>query len=314
MAQLIIDTANLDEIIAARQTGQLVGVTTNPSLVAKQMRSSPGKSLKDLYAAIIDAAGANALISFEVIATDYEGMVAEGRKIHRSYPNAWVKIPVCTSTDDPGTDPHASDGLRAIRALSSEGIQINCTLINRADQGVLAAIAGAYVLSPFTGRVNDLLRENRQLTFAKDEYYPAEGVFVDDEVVQDMHGGAVSGVDMARDLVARIRNCGLSSKVLAASIRNPREAYECARLAGVDYITAPAKVFMECASHPELLVSRPAGSNDLMDCPPTWEEMLAANNDKLVRGWLYHPKTVAGMQGFLADAKTCETEYRELFK
>ncbi|MBI4016930.1 MAG: hypothetical protein HY363_04525 [Candidatus Aenigmarchaeota archaeon] len=315
MPQLIIDTANLEEIIAARQTGLLAGVTTNPTLVARQVKllKAQGQqiSLAALYDKIIESAGKQACTSFEVIATDYTGMILEGRKIHKKFPNAWVKVPVCTSVDNQN---ELFEGLQAIHDLSNEGIKINCTLINMASQGVLAAIAGAYVLSPFTGRVNDLLRETLQQKFMKEDYYPATGQIINGEEVIDKYGCAVSGVDMARQLVQLLRNINSSAKVLAASVRNKHEAHECASIAGVDYITMPAKVFMSAA--PDMPQSRlVAKAGGKYHYPMNWEELcsLREKNEILISDWIYHPKTVEGMKGFLNDAKCIEKEYRELF-
>ena len=314
--KLIIDTANLVEIIAARQTGVLAGVTTNPSLVANQVRILKEQglqvSLASLYDRIIDSAGENACISFEVIATDYAGMVREAVKIHKKFPNAWVKVPVCTTTDNAN---HLFEALQVIHDLSQDGISINCTLINRASQGVLAAVAGAYVLSPFTGRVNDFLRSETLQQYKKDDYYPAEGQVINGEKFADKYGGAVSGVDMAAQLVQLLRNAELKAKVLAASVRNQQEAQECAAIAGVDYITMPAKIFMQVASNmPE---SRQLVKNgQKYSYPADWKELCALRerNQTLVHDWLYHPKTVEGMKGFLNDAKTVQQEYSELFR
>ena len=137
--KFFIDTANVDEIRKANEMGVIAGVTTNPSLIAKEGRDY-AETLKEI-AAIVDGP-----ISGEVKATteDAEGMIAEGRAIAAMHPNMVVKIPMTT------------EGLNAIKALSAEGIKTNCTLIFSANQALLAARAGATYVSPFLGRLDDI--------------------------------------------------------------------------------------------------------------------------------------------------------------
>jgi transaldolase len=137
--KFFIDTANIDEIKAANDMGILAGVTTNPSLIAKEGRDY--KTVLREITQIVDGA-----ISGEVKATttDAEGMIKEGREIAAIHPNMVVKIPM------------TAEGLKAIRTLSSEGIKTNCTLIFTANQALLAARAGATYVSPFLGRLDDI--------------------------------------------------------------------------------------------------------------------------------------------------------------
>lgn len=134
-----IDTANVDEIRSANDMGIIAGVTTNPSLIAKEGRDF-NEVLKEITS-IVDGP-----ISGEVKATtvDAEGMIAEGREIAKLHPNMVVKIPMTV------------EGLKAIKVLSSEGIKTNCTLIFSANQALLAARAGATYVSPFLGRLDDI--------------------------------------------------------------------------------------------------------------------------------------------------------------
>ena len=144
--KFFIDTANIDEIKAANDMGVIAGVTTNPSLIAKEGRDY--KTVLKEITGIVDGA-----ISGEVKATttDAEGMVKEGREIAAIHPNMVVKIPM------------TAEGLKAIKTLSSEGIKTNCTLIFTANQALLAARAGATYGSPFLGRLDDISEAGFQL-------------------------------------------------------------------------------------------------------------------------------------------------------
>lgn len=137
--KFFLDTANVDEIRKANEMGVIAGVTTNPSLIAKEGRDYT-ETLKEI-ASIVDGP-----ISGEVKATteDAEGMIAEGRAIAAMHPNMVVKIPM------------TPEGLKAIKTLSGENIKTNCTLIFTANQALLAARAGATYVSPFLGRLDDI--------------------------------------------------------------------------------------------------------------------------------------------------------------
>lgn len=135
--KLFIDTANIDEIRELNDMGVICGVTTNPSLIAKE-----GKDFWDtikVIASIVDGP-----ISGEVIGDDAEGMIKEGREIARLHKNMVVKIPM------------TGEGLKAVKVLSREGIKTNVTLIFTANQALLAANAGAAYVSPFLGRLDDI--------------------------------------------------------------------------------------------------------------------------------------------------------------
>ncbi|MBI4307275.1 MAG: fructose-6-phosphate aldolase [Chloroflexi bacterium] len=135
--QLFLDTANIDEIRRAASMGVLSGVTTNPSLVAKEGRA-------DFKAAILEIASiVHGPVSAEVTALDLEGMVGEAREIAAWHPDVVVKIPVTPA------------GLEAISILSREGVKINMTLTFSVNQALLGAIAGATYVSPFVGRLDD---------------------------------------------------------------------------------------------------------------------------------------------------------------
>lgn len=136
--KFFIDTANLDEIKQANALGILAGVTTNPSLVAKEGSISFEDRLKEITA---EVAGS---VSAEVIALDAEGMIEEGVKLAAIAPNITVKVPMTI------------EGLKAVKALTDKGIKTNVTLIFSANQALLAARAGATYVSPFLGRLDDI--------------------------------------------------------------------------------------------------------------------------------------------------------------
>ncbi len=143
--KFFIDTADLKEIREAAAMGILDGVTTNPSLMAKV----GVKEVTAHYLAICESVEGD--VSAEVIATDYEGMIAEGRTLAKLHPNIVVKIPMI------------KDGVKAIRTLASEGIKTNCTLIFSAIQALVAAKAGATYVSPFIGRLDDVGHDGMNL-------------------------------------------------------------------------------------------------------------------------------------------------------
>ena len=144
--KFFIDTANVDDIRKANDMGVICGVTTNPSLIAKEGRDF-NEVIKEITS-IVDGP-----ISGEVKATtvDAEGMIKEGREIAAIHPNMVVKIPMTV------------EGLKAVKVLSSEGIKCNVTLIFSANQALLAARAGAAYVSPFLGRLDDISQPGIQL-------------------------------------------------------------------------------------------------------------------------------------------------------
>ncbi|HAI21616.1 MAG TPA: fructose-6-phosphate aldolase [Clostridiales bacterium UBA8153] len=136
--RIFLDTANLDEIAEAAGWGVIAGVTTNPSLVAKEK----GRSFPDLIAGI--TALVSGPVSAEVMALERDGMIREARELHRIAPNVVIKLPM------------TAEGLRAGRVLSIEGIPTNMTLVFSVGQGLLAALSGATYVSPFVGRLDDV--------------------------------------------------------------------------------------------------------------------------------------------------------------
>lgn len=146
--KFFIDTANLDDIREANELGILDGVTTNPSLMAKEGISGKNAIMQH-YATIARLVDGD--VSAEVIATDYDGMIREARELAEIAPNIVIKIPMIR------------DGLKAIKYLSENGIKTNCTLVFSPGQALLAAKAGATYVSPFIGRLDDISTDGIQL-------------------------------------------------------------------------------------------------------------------------------------------------------
>ncbi len=142
--QIFIDSADIEEIRDAAAMGVVDGVTTNPSLVAKT-----GRTLNEVVADISEVV--DGPISVEVVATDYEGIVREGRAIASQHKNFVVKVPLI------------ADGLKAVRTFTQEGIKTNVTLCFSPTQGLLAAKAGATYISPFVGRIDDISGDGMEL-------------------------------------------------------------------------------------------------------------------------------------------------------
>lgn len=141
--KFFLDTGNIDEIRRAAALGVLDGVTTNPTLLAKE-----GKSFRE---ALLEMCSLVDIVNGEVVATDAEGMIAEGREIAALHPNIVVKIPMTV------------EGFKAIKVLRGEGIRINVTLVFSPAQALLVAKAGGYFVSPFLGRVDDIASEGMML-------------------------------------------------------------------------------------------------------------------------------------------------------
>ncbi len=195
--KIFLDTAGIDEIRTAARWGVLDGVTTNPSLFARV-----GGSYDDILAQICQITAGP--VSAEVVSADVEGMLREGRHFAGLAPNIVVKVPM------------SEEGLEAISRLAAEGIRTNCTLLFSANQGLLAAKAGASLLSPFVGRLDDINQD---------------------------------GMEVVRDLVAIVETHQLAAEVLAASIRHPRHVTEAA-LAGAHIATVPIDVLRQMIHHP----------------------------------------------------------------
>ncbi|MCK5168412.1 MAG: fructose-6-phosphate aldolase [Bacteroidales bacterium] len=158
--KFFIDTANLDQIREAQDLGVLDGVTTNPSLMAKEGISGE-ENIINHYKNICEIVDGD--VSAEVIATDYEGMIKEGEKLAALHPQIVVKIPMI------------KEGIKAIKYLTEKGIRTNCTLVFSVGQALLAAKAGATYVSPFIGRLDDISTDGVELIAQIVEMYSYYG-------------------------------------------------------------------------------------------------------------------------------------------
>lgn len=159
--KFFIDTANLNQIKEAKDLGILDGVTTNPSLMAKEGITGEANVIAH-YKAICDIVGSGD-VSAEVISTDFAGMIEEGKKLAAIDPNIVVKVPMI------------KDGIKAISWFTANGIRTNCTLVFSAGQAILAAKAGATYLSPFIGRVDDISWDGMDLISQISHIYTMQG-------------------------------------------------------------------------------------------------------------------------------------------
>jgi transaldolase len=195
--KFFLDTANLDELKKGASWGIVDGVTTNPTLIAKE-----GRPIEEQVRMICDIVDGD--ISAEVISTEAEAMLGEGRKLAKIHKNSVVKCPL------------TRDGIKATSAFSKEGIRVNVTLCFSAAQALLAAKAGAYIVSPFVGRLDDI--------------------------------GAV-GMDLIREITQIYDNYGFKTQILAASLRGPLHVIDSA-MAGAHIGTMPFKVLDALFNHP----------------------------------------------------------------
>jgi len=158
--KFFIDTANLDDIREAKELGILDGVTTNPSLMAKEGIAGEENIIAH-YVKICELVAGD--VSAEVISTDFDGIIAEGKKLATLAPNIVVKVPMI------------KEGVKALRWFADNGIRTNCTLVFSAGQAILAAKAGATYLSPFLGRIDDMNWDGMELIRQIAEIYAIQG-------------------------------------------------------------------------------------------------------------------------------------------
>jgi len=195
--KFFIDTANIKEIKEADSMGMVDGVTTNPSLVAKEGREFEGliKEICEIVEGPVNA---------EVISTETKGMLTEGRKLVKIHENIVVKIPMTI------------DGLKAVRQLTEEGIRTNVTLVFSPIQALMAAKAGAAYVSPFVGRLDDVVHDGMLLVEQIAEIY---------------------------------NNYAIETEIIVASVRHPLHVLE-SGLIGADIATIPFNVLRKLAAHP----------------------------------------------------------------
>jgi transaldolase len=195
--RLFIDTGSVAEVEEIAAWGILAGATTNPSLLAKE-QGDPGEIIRR----ICDLVGGP--VSAEVVSSEPEGMIAEGRALRELHEHVTVKVPFC------------EQGLAATHALTADGIPVNMTLVFSANQALLAAGAGATSVSCFMGRLDDISVDSGQVVA---------------EIVECFRAG------------------GVTSQIIAASVRHPEHAIVAAKL-GCEIATVPAKVLRQMLEHP----------------------------------------------------------------
>jgi transaldolase len=195
--KFFIDTANVDEIKKANEMGIICGVTTNPSLIAKE-----GREFKDVVKEITTIV--DGPISAEVIGLKSNEMIEEARDLVKIHKNIVIKIPMTT------------EGLKAVKILSKEGIHTNVTLIFSASQALLAARAGASYVSPFLGRLDDI---------------------------------GSNGMELVEDITKIFKNYNIKTEIIAASVRSPLHVINAAK-AGCNIATVPYKVLIQMTKHP----------------------------------------------------------------
>lgn len=249
--KIFIDSAKLSEIEEAYSSGFLDGVTTNPSLLKMAVEDLKAKGEEIDIAGYIEkilTVAKGTPVSLEVTEYTAKGMVEQGKKIFERFNpianNVNIKIPVNPVFE--GAEVDAFEGLQAIRELTQARIPVNCTLIFTPEQALLAAKAGATYVSPFAGRVDDYIRKNHKMEFKKSDYYPVDGKWTDDEVWED--SGIVSGIDLVDQIVDIFKKYNIKTEVLAASLRNARQAREAA-LVGADIATLPLYVIRDLVDH-----------------------------------------------------------------
>lgn len=195
--KFFIDTANIEEIKKGVEMGMVDGVTTNPSLIAKE--DKPFEEIIKEICEIVEGP-----VSAEVVSLEADGMVAEARELVKISDKIVIKIPMIT------------EGIKAVKRLTAEGIKTNVTLVFSAAQALLAAKAGATYVSPFVGRLDDI---------------------------------GVQGMELISDIVTVYDNYGYQSEVIVASVRSPQHVMDSA-LIGADIATIPLKVIEQLAKHP----------------------------------------------------------------
>ncbi|MEC4891128.1 MAG: fructose-6-phosphate aldolase [Nitrospira sp.] len=192
-----LDTANVKEIQEAASLGLLDGVTTNPSLVAKE-----GRSFKEMLVEICNIV--DGPISAEVVSVEADAMVKEGKELAKIHKNIVVKVPLIP------------EGLKATKRMAAEGIKVNVTLCFSPTQALLAAKAGAWCVSPFIGRLDDI---------------------------------SSNGMELIRQIITIYKNYDYKTYVLVASVRHPQHVVEAA-LAGGHICTMPYSIFQQLVKHP----------------------------------------------------------------
>ena len=270
--KIFVDTAEIEEIKTAISWGVVDGVTTNPSLIKKAVDKRQGKITMTKYIEEIVKVTPGP-VSLEVLGGTADEIVAQGKLLYKKFSphgNVAIKIPVNPSLQE--NDSHQFDGLKAIRELSDEGTPVNATLVMSPEQALLVAKAGASYASPFAGRIDDYIRAKMGLKmgtdFKKDSYFEAEPIRKDSEAENSelrQDNGVWSGVDLVARILRIYRNYGYKTEVIAASIRNPRQAREVAEL-GVHIATLPFEVIQGMVAHAKTFEGMRSFTSDIV--PP----------------------------------------------
>jgi transaldolase len=218
--KIFLDTANLESIKKFNDMGLLDGITTNPSLMSKE-----GGNPKDAMEEITKIIKGD--VSLEVVSTEYSGMMEEGKRLRQYGENVVVKVPM------------TSDGLKACKSLSSEGIPVNVTLIFSANQALLAAKSGAKYVSPFIGRLDDIGQNGMHL------------------------------IEEIKEIFDHYDN--LKTQILVASVRHPLHVIDAAKI-GADVVTLPPAVLDKMLQHP---LTKIGLDNFLAD----WDKLKSGNPD-----------------------------------
>ena len=249
--KIFLDSADIREIKEVRNYGILEGITTNPSLIKKAVEKikKSGKTINmENYIKEILKICRGKPVSLEVIGTNCNEMVTEGRRLFKKFnrvaKNVYIKIPVNPCLEE--NCSRSSDGIKAIKILSREKIPINCTLIFTPEQALLAAKVGAKIVSPFTGREDDYIREINRIKFNKEAYFPKEGFKRGKKILEDK--GIVSGVNLVEECVKILGKSKIKTEVLAASIRNVTQFREVAEV-GADIATVSFEVIKKLLMH-----------------------------------------------------------------
>jgi transaldolase len=195
--KFFLDTAHVPDIREAAKLGLVDGITTNPTLLSKE-KGDPREVVREICKLV------EGPVSAEVVSLEAEGMVREGLEWSKVSSNVVVKIPMCL------------EGLKAIRALHGQGIATNCTLVFTPIQALMAAKAGAQMVSPFVGRLDDI---------------------------------QAPGMELIEQIVGIFQNYEIATEVLVASVRHPLHVVEAARI-GADICTIPWTVLQALAKHP----------------------------------------------------------------
>ncbi|MBS3816093.1 MAG: transaldolase [Candidatus Thermoplasmatota archaeon] len=296
---IFVDTANLEEIKEAESWGILDGVTTNPSLIKRAVDSADDDiSLEAHIKEILNTV--DGPVSLEVTEVKHEEMVEEAETLYDRFDpvnqNVVVKIPINTAMEETEDD---FEGVKAIKTLSEKGIPVNCTLVMKPNQALMAAKAGAEYVSPFLGRIDDYVRKQigleRGEDYPKGTYYPEnlvdrirdlelqrnisekdpEEIVYKDQDTMETFGwgndeGVLSGIDLLWSIKNILDNYPYDTEIIAASIRTARQVRQCAEI-GAEIATIPFDVIEDMMAHHKTREGMKSFDDDVI---PEYKELL----------------------------------------